>query len=138
MSNPEFLARGTAVKDLLFPDRVIIGTSGKDEEMLGPVAALRALYSSWVPVEKIMAMNDFSSELAKVAANAMLAQRVSSISALSMICDKAGASIKAVSQVLGSDSRIGPGMLRAGPGFGGRYAGSENKYIRADLRAAAS
>ncbi|MCJ1436438.1 UDP-glucose 6-dehydrogenase 1 [Xylographa pallens] len=119
LSNPEFLAEGTAVKDLLFPDRIIIGSmptpSGRQA-----AALLAAVYSQWVPEDRIITMNLWSAELSKLAANAMLAQRISSVNALSAICEATGANVEEVSHACGLDSRIGPGMLKAGPGFGGR------------------
>jgi len=118
LSNPEFLAEGTAIRDLLEPDRVLIG---------GPrmpagdkaVKALAAVYGTWVPKEKIVTTNLWSAELTKLAANAMLAQRVSSVNALSALCEATGADITEVTRVIGLDSRIGSKFLKAGPGFGG-------------------
>ncbi|MCJ1402210.1 UDP-glucose 6-dehydrogenase 1 [Xylographa trunciseda] len=118
LSNPEFLAEGTAVKDLLYPDRIIIGsmpTSSGNQA----AALLASVYSQWVPKDKIITMNLWSAELSKLAANAMLAQRISSVNALSAICEATGANVEEVSYACGLDSRIGPGMLKAGPGFGG-------------------
>ena len=119
LSNPEFLAEGTAVKDLLNPDRIIIGSmptsSGRQAASL-----LAGVYSQWVPKNRIITMNLWSAELSKLAANAMLAQRISSVNALSAICEETGANVEEVSHACGLDSRIGPGMLKAGPGFGGR------------------
>lgn len=118
LSNPEFLAEGTAVEDLLFPDRVLIGgdTDAAGQEA---VAALAAIYARWVPEEKILTTNLWSSELSKLTANAFLAQRVSSINALSEICEVTGADISEVSRAIGTDSRIGPKFLKASVGFGG-------------------
>ena len=119
LSNPEFMAEGTAVKDLLEPDRVIIGSEWSKEGR-SATASLRAVYKSWVPVERIIPMNSWSSELSKLASNAMLAQRISNVNALSAICEKTGADVDEVSYACGLDKRIGPQMLKAGPGFGGR------------------
>ncbi|MBJ7494733.1 MAG: nucleotide sugar dehydrogenase [Opitutales bacterium] len=114
LSNPEFLAEGTAVKDLENPDRVLIG--GENPEA---IAALSDVYAQWVAKEKIITTNVWSAEMAKLAANAMLAQRVSSINSLSAFCEATEADIDEVAKVLGSDSRIGPKFLKAGIGFGG-------------------
>ena len=119
LSNPEFLAEGTAIRDLLHPDRVIIG-SMPTAEGYSAAASLVEVYSQWVPKERIITMNLWSSELCKLAANAMLAQRISSVNALSAICEVTGADVDEVSYACGLDSRIGPQMLKAGPGFGGR------------------
>lgn len=119
LSNPEFLAEGTAIRDLLHPDRVIIG-SMPTAEGYSAAASLVDVYSQWVPKERIITMNLWSSELCKLAANAMLAQRISSVNALSAICEVTGADVDEVSYACGLDSRIGPQMLKAGPGFGGR------------------
>lgn len=118
VSNPEFLAEGTAVRDLLNPDRVLIG-SALDEEALDKAKDVAGLYKSWVPEEKILMVDVWSSELSKLASNAMLAQRVSSINSLACVCEETGASISFVSKVLSMDSRIGNKFLEAGPGFGG-------------------
>ena len=114
LSNPEFLAEGTAVKDLEAPDRVLIG--GENAEA---IAALVDVYAHWVAKDKIITTNVWSAEMAKLAANAMLAQRVSSINSLSAFCEATEADIDEVAKVLGSDSRIGPKFLKAGIGFGG-------------------
>ena len=114
LSNPEFLAEGTAIKDLENPDRVLIG--GENPES---VHALVDVYAQWVTKEKIITTNVWSAEMAKLAANAMLAQRVSSINSLSAFCEATEADIDEVAKVLGSDSRIGPKFLKAGIGFGG-------------------
>ena len=116
LSNPEFLAEGTAVKDLLDPSRVLIGGSPEDSQYVDDVAKL---YEAWVPSEKIIKTGLWSSELSKLASNAMLAQRVSSINALACACEEFDADISEVSQILGMDSRIGNKFLKAGPGFGG-------------------
>ena len=114
LSNPEFLAEGTAVADLEKPDRVLIGCES-------PVAAqaLVEVYANWVPPEKILTTNVWSAEMAKLAANAMLAQRVSSINALSAFCEVTGADVDEVARAVGTDSRIGGKFLKAGVGFGG-------------------
>lgn len=118
LSNPEFLAEGTAVSDLLNPDRVLIG--GSEEE--GGQAAVRALveiYARWVDRSKILTTNIWSSELSKLTANAFLAQRVSSINAISALCEKSGADVDEIARAIGMDSRIGPKFLKASVGFGG-------------------
>jgi UDPglucose 6-dehydrogenase len=114
LSNPEFLAEGTAVTDLHNPDRVLIG--GEDEEA---VQALVGVYAAWVPRERILTTNLWSSELSKLVANAFLAQRVSSINAISELCEVTGANVDEVSRAIGHDSRIGPKFLKASVGFGG-------------------
>ncbi|KAI8972451.1 UDP-glucose dehydrogenase [Trametes punicea] len=118
LSNPEFLAEGTAISDLLRPDRVLIGSlqtpEGKDA-----CESLSQIYANWVPRDRILTVGLWSSELSKLAANAMLAQRISSINALSAICEATGANIDEVSHAIGYDSRIGPKFLRASVGFGG-------------------
>ena len=114
LSNPEFLAEGTAIKDLDNPDRVLIG--GDNENAM---IALSNLYKSWVPEEKILFTNIWSSELAKLTSNAFLAQRISSINSISAICEVTGADIREVSRAIGKDSRIGSKFLDSGPGFGG-------------------
>ncbi|KAJ3352976.1 UDP-glucose 6-dehydrogenase 1 [Entophlyctis luteolus] len=118
LSNPEFLAEGTAIRDLLNPDRVLIGhtltKSGFAAQQL-----LASVYSRWVPAERIVATRVWSSELTKLASNALLAQRISSINALSAICEATGADVDEVSHACGLDSRIGPKFLKASIGFGG-------------------
>ena len=114
LSNPEFLAEGSAVNDLENPDRVLIG--GEDKES---IEALKAIYLNWVPSEKIITTDLWSSELSKLIANAFLAQRISSINSVSAICESTGADIKDVALAVGSDKRIGKYFLNAGPGFGG-------------------
>lgn len=118
ISNPEFLAEGTAIQDLYKSDRVLIGgdnsSSGKRA-----VKALFNIYSQWIPKSKILTTNVWSSELSKLASNAMLAQRISSINSLSALCEKTGADILEVSKAIGMDSRIGPKFLRPSVGFGG-------------------
>lgn len=118
LSNPEFLAEGTAVKDLQTPDRVLIGHA-QTPRGRAAAEALAALYAHWVPKERIIFNDLWSSELAKLAANAMLAQRISSINAFSALCERTGAQIHHIARAIGSDSRIGPRFLEAGLGFGG-------------------
>lgn len=114
LSNPEFLAEGTAVEDLLAPDRVLIG--GNDPS---GIESLVEIYANWVPKDRILTTNLWSSELSKLTANAFLAQRVSSINALSEVCEKTGADVNEVARAIGMDSRIGPKFLKASVGFGG-------------------
>lgn len=122
LSNPEFLAEGTAIKDLLTPDRVLIGGE-KTAAGEAAVAELVKVYGGkggrWVPRERILTTNVWSAELTKLAANAFLAQRVSSINALAGLCEATGADVDEVARVIGADGRIGPKFLKAGPGFGG-------------------
>jgi len=114
LSNPEFLAEGTAIADLESPDRVLIG--GEDA---GAIEALAGVYGEWVPQERILRTNVWSSELSKLTANAFLAQRISSINAIAALCEATGANVREVARAIGTDSRIGPKFLQAGPGFGG-------------------
>ena len=118
LSNPEFLAEGTAVQDLMAPDRVLIGGE-QTEEGLKAIQALVAVYATWVPAENILTTNLWSSELSKLTANAFLAQRVSSINAMSELCEVTGADVNEVAIAVGKDSRIGPKFLKASVGFGG-------------------
>jgi UDPglucose 6-dehydrogenase len=118
LSNPEFLAEGTAVKDLLEPDRVLIG-GPQDEAGLAAIEEVVDIYAAWVPRERILTTNVWSAELTKLAANAFLAQRVSSINAIAGLCEATGADVDEVARVMGADHRIGPKFLKAGPGFGG-------------------
>lgn len=118
LSNPEFLAEGTAVEDLLSPDRVLIG-GGTDEMGQQAIQSLVEVYANWVPKERILTTNVWSSELSKLTANAFLAQRVSSINAMSELCEKTGADVNEVARAIGMDSRIGPKFLKASVGFGG-------------------
>ncbi|NLB69625.1 MAG: nucleotide sugar dehydrogenase [Lentisphaerae bacterium] len=118
LSNPEFLAEGTAIRDLQYPDRVLVG-SAETPAGLAARDALVEIYAAWVPQEKILTTNVWSSELSKIAANAFLAQRISSINALTELCEKTGANVVEVSQAIGMDSRIGSKFLKAGVGFGG-------------------
>ena len=119
LSNPEFLAEGTAVQDLLTPDRVLIGGDVSTKEGEIAVNALVDIYANWIPEDRILTTNVWSSELSKLTANAFLAQRVSSINAMSEICEKTGANVKEVSKAIGKDSRIGSKFLNASVGFGG-------------------
>ncbi len=114
LSNPEFLAEGTAINDLENPDRVLIG--GNDQNS---IKLLVDIFSQWVEIDKIITTNLWSSELSKLMSNAFLAQRVSSINSVALICQATGANIDEVSKAIGSDSRIGRHFLRPGPGFGG-------------------
>lgn len=119
LSNPEFLAEGTAVEDLKNPDRVLIGGDIDTAEGREAMEALVNIYSSWVPKENILTTNVWSSELSKLTANAFLAQRVSSINAVSELCEKTGADVNEVARAVGMDSRVGPKFLKASVGFGG-------------------
>jgi len=114
LSNPEFLAEGTAIPDLEQPDRVLIG--GDDPQA---IEALASVYAHWVPEERILRTNLWSSELSKLTANAFLAQRISSINSIAAFCESTGAEVSEVARAIGTDSRIGPKFLQAGPGFGG-------------------
>ncbi len=114
LSNPEFLAEGTAINDLKYPDRVLIGGQNQNA-----IKALSEIYLKWVPQKKILHTNIWSSELAKLTSNAFLAQRVSSINAISAICESTGANVREVARAIGTDSRIGSRFLNSGPGFGG-------------------
>lgn len=118
LSNPEFLAEGTAVKDLLNPDRILIG-SAQTKSGLAAATALKNVYSAWIAQSKIMTVNLWSSELAKLVANAMLAQRISSINTISAICEQTGADVDEIASAIGRDARLGPKFLKAGLGFGG-------------------
>ena len=114
VSNPEFLSEGSAIRDLEFPDRVLIGGSNKKA-----LLALGEIYGNWVSEEKIIYTNLWSSELAKLTANAFLAQRVSSINSIGALCENTGADVREVARAIGTDSRIGEKFLNSGPGFGG-------------------
>jgi UDPglucose 6-dehydrogenase len=118
LSNPEFLAEGTAVNDLQNPDRVLIGGE-RTPEGEAAVKALADLYACWVPRERIITTGLWSSELSKLVANAFLAQRISSINSISAVCEATGADVDEVAHVIGRDSRIGPKFLKASIGFGG-------------------
>ena len=114
LSNPEFLAEGTAVADMLNPDRVLIGGESREA-----VERLADVYGRWIPRDRILTTNLWSSELSKLAANAFLAQRVSSINAISALCEATGADVDEVARAIGTDSRIGPKFLKSSVGFGG-------------------
>lgn len=114
LSNPEFLAEGTAIDDLEHPDRVLIG--GEDSEAID---ALAGVYGHWVPEDRILRTNLWSSELSKLTANAFLAQRISSINSIAALCEATEANVQEVARAIGSDTRIGSKFLKAGPGFGG-------------------
>lgn len=118
ISNPEFLAEGSAINDLLDPDRVLIGSHDNPR---GQQASkkIQDIYLNWVSSEKIITTNIWSSELSKLVANAMLAQRISSINSISSLCEKTGANIEEISKAIGMDSRIGPEFLKVSVGFGG-------------------
>ena len=118
LSNPEFLAEGTAMRDLEIPDRVLIGGDNTIEGKRA-INSLVEIYSSWVPKENILTTNLWSSELSKLTANAFLAQRISSINSLSELCEATGADIEEVSKAIGMDSRIGSSFLKTSVGFGG-------------------
>lgn len=118
LSNPEFLAEGTAVQDLLNPDRILIGGDTNFEGQKA-IQELVEVYSNWVPADKIVTTNVWSSELSKLTANAFLAQRISSINAMSELCEKTGADVNEVARAIGMDSRIGSKFLKASVGFGG-------------------
>lgn len=119
LSNPEFLAEGTAMRDLAVPDRVLIGGNTASESGLKAIQALVDVYAAWVPQENILTTNLWSSELSKLTANAFLAQRVSSINAMSEMCEATGADVSEVAKAIGMDSRIGSKFLKASVGFGG-------------------
>ncbi len=114
LSNPEFLAEGTAINDLLYPDRVLIGGDNDNA-----IESLSSIYENWVCKEKILYTNIWSSELAKLTSNAFLAQRISSINSIGALCEATGADVREVARAIGSDSRIGSKFLDSGPGFGG-------------------
>ncbi|KAM7419208.1 hypothetical protein PAMA_016362 [Pampus argenteus] len=118
LSNPEFLAEGTAVKDLKEPDRVLIG-GDETAEGQRAIRALCAVYEHWVPKARIITTNTWSSELSKLAANAFLAQRISSINSISALCEATGADVEEVAKAIGMDQRIGSKFLKASVGFGG-------------------
>ncbi len=118
LSNPEFLAEGTAVEDLNSPDRVLIGGDNTPDGQVA-MQKLVDVYANWVSRDRILTTNVWSSELSKLTANAFLAQRVSSINAMSEICEKTGADVNEVSKAIGMDSRIGSKFLKSSVGFGG-------------------
>ena len=118
LSNPEFLAEGTAMRDLEVPDRVLIGGNDSNSGKKA-IKALVNIYSSWVPKDNILTTNLWSSELSKLVANAFLAQRISSINSISELCEKTGANVEEVARAIGMDSRIGNKFLQTSVGFGG-------------------
>lgn len=118
LSNPEFLVEGTAIQHLKCPDRVLIGGCDTDSGRRA-VQVLKKVYEHWVPSEKIITTNLWSAELSKLAANAFLAQRISSVNAISALCEVTGADVQQVAKAIGTDSRIGPRFLNASVGFGG-------------------
>jgi len=120
LSNPEFLSEGNAVYDVLYPDRILIG-GNENLESKNAQNLLKKIYSFWVPKEKIILMNLWSAELSKLASNALLAQRISSINALSLLCEKIGADIQEISYSCGLDTRIGPKFINPSIGFGGCF-----------------
>ena len=119
LSNPEFLAEGTAMRDLTVPDRVLIGGDLNTPKGQEAIQALVDIYANWVPAENILTTNVWSSELSKLTANAFLAQRVSSINSLTELCEATGANVKEVAKAIGMDSRIGSKFLQVSVGFGG-------------------
>jgi len=118
VSNPEFLAEGTAIRDMENPDRVLIGARETDSGQKA-IEAIVDIYANWVPQERIITTNLWSSELSKLVANAFLAQRISSINAIANLCEKTEADVSEVAHAIGQDSRIGAKFLRASVGFGG-------------------
>ncbi|KAJ8673076.1 hypothetical protein QAD02_004337 [Eretmocerus hayati] len=118
LSNPEFLAEGTAINDLINADRVLIGGEESPEGQAA-IEELCKIYENWIPRENILTTNTWSSELSKLAANAFLAQRISSINSLSAVCEATGADVSEVARAIGLDSRIGPKFMQASVGFGG-------------------
>lgn len=118
LSNPEFLAEGTAIKDLYSPDRILIG-GDQTPEGLKAIATLTDIYARWVPRDRILQTNVWSSELSKLTANAFLAQRISSINSISALCERTGADVSEIAKAIGTDSRIGSKFLNSSVGFGG-------------------
>ena len=118
LSNPEFLAEGTAIRDLESPDRVLIGSMTVPDSHAA-MQTLVDIYAHWVPRERILTTNVWSSEMSKLVSNAMLAQRISSINSISALCERTGADVAEVSRAISMDTRIGPKFLRPGVGFGG-------------------
>ena len=118
LSNPEFLAEGTAIEDLENPDRVLIGGE-QTPEGLAAIEKVASIYARWIPRENILTTNLWSSELSKLVANAFLAQRISSINSISALCEATGADVDEVARAIGKDSRIGPKFLKASVGYGG-------------------
>eukprot|EP00191_Tetraselmis_sp_GSL018_P002786 CAMPEP_0177615802 /NCGR_PEP_ID=MMETSP0419_2-20121207/23723_1 /TAXON_ID=582737 /ORGANISM="Tetraselmis sp., Strain GSL018" /LENGTH=467 /DNA_ID=CAMNT_0019113631 /DNA_START=145 /DNA_END=1548 /DNA_ORIENTATION=+ len=118
LSNPEFLAEGTAIDDLIFPDRVLIGGQNTPSG-LKAAAVLKSVYEHWIPSDRVITTNLWSAELSKLTANAMLAQRISSINSISALCEATGADVQQVAHAIGMDSRIGNKFLNSSVGFGG-------------------
>ena len=118
LSNPEFLAEGTAIKNLYKSDRVLIG-GDKTKSGKSAVKSLKKIYSNWIPTEKIIVLNIWSAELAKLVSNAFLAQRISSINSISELCENTGADVLEIANSVGKDHRIGEHFLNPSPGFGG-------------------
>ena len=118
LSNPEFLAEGTAINDLMKPDRVLIGGQ-QNAEGLKAIDTLVSVYTNWIPKERVLTTNLWSSELSKLVANAFLAQRVSSINSISALCESTGANVSEISRAVGMDDRIGKRFLQSSVGFGG-------------------
>ena len=118
VSNPEFLAEGTAINDLEKPDRVLIGGENSEEGKVA-IDKVAGIYSNWVDRSRIITTNLWSSELSKLTANAFLAQRISSINAISALCEETGANVDEVAEAIGTDTRIGPKFLKSSVGFGG-------------------
>ncbi|MCO5585790.1 hypothetical protein L7F22_039726 [Adiantum nelumboides] len=118
LSNPEFLAEGTAIEDLMKPDRVLIG-GRETPDGKKAIQALKDVYAHWVPADRIITTNLWSAEISKLAANALLAQRISSVNAMSALCEATGADVSEVAYAVGKDSRIGPRFLNASVGYGG-------------------
>jgi UDPglucose 6-dehydrogenase len=118
LSNPEFMAEGTAVQDLHCPDRVLVG-GDQTERGLSAITTLVDVYTHWIPRERIIVQRLWSSELSKLASNAFLAQRISTINALSALCEKSGANVDEIALAVGADSRVGPKFLKSSVGFGG-------------------
>jgi len=118
LSNPEFLAEGTAMQDLMKPDRVLIGGQ-QNPDGLKAIATLVSVYTNWIPKERVLTTNLWSSELSKLVANAFLAQRVSSINSISALCESTGADVSEISRAVGMDGRIGKKFLQSSVGFGG-------------------
>lgn len=119
LSNPEFLAEGTAIDDLHDADRVLIGGDQSTKEGQAAMDALTEIYAHWLPGERILQTSVWSSELSKLTANAFLAQRISSINSLSALCEETEANVDEVARAIGADSRIGPKFLKSSVGFGG-------------------
>jgi UDPglucose 6-dehydrogenase len=118
LSNPEFLAEGTAINDLLNADRVLVG-GGESADARRAMGLLKDIYSNWIPLDRIILTNTWSSELSKLVANAFLAQRVSSINSIAELCEATGANIEEIARAIGSDTRIGSKFLKPSLGFGG-------------------